>query len=181
MDKELQIIGSIEKVSIGKRVIDIPAKIDTGADSSSIWASYIRVDKDGILRFRLFDEGSRYYTGKVYRRKDYKVAMVKSSTGHKQIRYRTHFTVSLAGRKIKVLFNLSDRSKNTYKVLIGRRTIAGKFVVDVKKNAEKSPKLISRKLTKELQSDPYVFHKKYVANQNNNQHESGRIKKEVKK
>ena len=65
-----EIIGIVELVSIGKRAIDIPAKIDTGADSSSIWASNIRVDKNGVLRFSLFGEGSPYYNGKIYKRKN---------------------------------------------------------------------------------------------------------------
>lgn len=164
MNKELPIIGSSEKISIGKRAVDVLAKIDTGADSSSIWASHIRVGKDGILRFRLFDEGSKYYNGKVYKRRDFKVAVVKNSTGRKQLRYRTYFTITMMGKKIKVLFNLSDRSKNTYKVLIGRRTIAGKFVVDVKKNSINNPRLKSKKLMKELQKNPYEFYKKYRKN-----------------
>lgn len=170
-------IGAIETISIGKRAQGVLAKIDTGADTSSIWASNIRVGKDGILRFRLFGEGSKYYTGKVYKRKDYKVAVVRSATGHEQIRYRTHFTITLNGRKIKVLFNLSDRSKNNYKVLIGRRTIAGKFVVDVKRNPNKMPKIAQTKiLEKELKADPYTFHKRYVRN-NHNRRKSDKIKK----
>jgi len=163
MDKKLQIIGSNERISIGKRAIDVPAKIDTGADTSSIWASHIRVGKDGILRFRLFDEGSKYYSGKVYKRTDYKVAAVRSASGHVQVRYRTHFTITLAGRKIRVLFNLSDRSKNQYPVLIGRRTVVGKFIIDVSRQVfPRSIKSQTKNLNKKLKADPYQFHKKYV-------------------
>ena len=66
--KELGIIGSSERITIAG-IENVPAKIDTGADSSSVWASHIRVTRDGILKFRLFDEGSPYYTGRTLDRK----------------------------------------------------------------------------------------------------------------
>lgn len=131
--KDKQIIGIVEPVSIGQRAINVPAKIDTGADSSSIWASNIRVCQDGSLKFSLFGKGSPYYNGKIFRRTDFSVVQVRSSNGISQTRYRTYFSIKLAGRKIRVLFSLADRSKNTYKILIGRRTISNKFVVDVTK------------------------------------------------
>ena len=99
------IIGRNVRVDFGKRAIGVPAKVDTGADSSSVWASNIRVDKDGVLKFALFGKGSPYYNGKIFKRTDFTVAMVRSSSGHEQIRYRTHFTVTIKGRKIKALFN----------------------------------------------------------------------------
>lgn len=162
----LPIIGIIERVSIGKRAIDVPAKIDTGADSSSIWATNIRIDKAGVLKFSLFGEGSPYYNGKIYKRTDYTASVVRSSNGETQIRYRTAFTVSIAGRKVNVQFNLSDRSRNNYKILIGRRTISKKFLVDVAKGADELPPTNETlRLGGELEKDPYEFHKKYVESQ----------------
>lgn len=125
------VIGRNTRIDFGKRAAGVPAKIDTGADGSAVWASNIRVDKNGVLKFSLFGEGSPHYNGKIFRRTDYSVAMVKSASGHEIIKYRTHFTIRLGGRKMKVLFGLSDRSNHTYPVLIGRRTLQGKFVVDV--------------------------------------------------
>lgn len=165
MNKEKSVIGANEFIDIGKKFIGIPAKIDTGADSSSIWASKIRMEKDGTLKFALFGEGSPHYTGRVFKRTDYKVAAVRSATGEEQIRYRTHFKITLAGRKIKALLNLSDRSRNNFPVLIGSRTISKKFVVDVSKKATELSKSIKTKsLNEELRKDPYQFHKKYVKN-----------------
>ena len=156
-------IGIVEHVSFGQRAIDVPAKIDTGADSSSIWATKIRVGRDGILRFALFGEGSKYYNGKIFKRTDFDVASVKNSNGKSEIRYRTRLVVTIAGRKIRAKFNLSDRSNNTYKVLIGRRTISNKFVVDVSESKSSLPRRAkTRSLTNKLKKDPYNFHKKYV-------------------
>lgn len=160
------IIGIVEHVSIGNRAIDVPAKIDTGADSSAIWATNIRVDKDGVLKFSLFGEGSPYYNGKIYKRSDFSVAAVKSSNGEVQIRYRTHFVVKIAGRKVRVMFNLSDRSRNHYKILIGRRTISRKFLVDVSKGMAELPEASeTSRLKAELQKNPYKFHEKYSESQ----------------
>ena len=161
--KSLPVIGVNELVSIGKRITDIPAKIDTGADSSVIWASKIRVKKDGTLVFALFGEGSPYYTGKVFKRTDYKVSSVKNSFGKNEIRYRTYFPVVIAGKKIRVLMNLADRSNNTFKILIGRRSLTGKFLVDVSKKAVTPPKPVNTiRLNKKSIKNPYKFYKKYV-------------------
>lgn len=156
------IIGRNVKIDFGRRAIGVPAKVDTGADGSSIWASNIRVDKNGILKFSLFGKGSPYYNGKVFRRTDYSVAMVKSASGHEIIKYRTHFTITIAGKKIKALFGLSDRSAHNFPVLIGRRTLSGKFLVDVSMSEVKNPKKTRTiELNKELAEDPRKFYKKY--------------------
>lgn len=157
-----QIIGVTEYVDFGRRAVKVPAKIDTGADSSAVWASKIRVDKDGVLKFALFGEGSPYYNGKIFKRTDYSVVKVRSTTGHEQIRYRTHFKITIGGRKIKVLMNLSDRSKNIFPVLIGRRSLTGKFLVDVSKKNIKIQKVFDIKvMNQELEQDPYQFYLKY--------------------
>lgn len=156
---DLQIIGSTETIRIGR--YEIPAKIDTGADSSAIWASQIEVDQNGILKFVLFDKKSPLYTGKVFKRTDFSIVQVRSTTGHQQIRYRTHFVVYIAGRKIKILMSLSDRSKNHFPALIGRRSISKKFLVDVSQNPPLKYKHKSTSLNQKLQKDKYQFHKQY--------------------
>jgi hypothetical protein len=64
-----------------------------------------------------------------------------------------------------MLMTLADRSNNTFKILIGRRSIAGKFLVDVKKKAVAPPKATkTMALNKKVAKNPYRFHKKYVKN-----------------
>lgn len=157
------IIGTNALIRV-ERVSNVPAKIDTGADSSSVWASNIQVTKDGILEFSLFGPESPLYTGQILRRKDYKVAVVRSSNGAEQIRYRTHITLTIGGRRVVAFCTLSDRTANNFPVLIGRRTIKNRFIVDVSKrdltNPPKNPK--SRTLNQEFVRDPYKFHQKYI-------------------
>ena len=159
---ELEVIGSTEYVSVGK-LDKIPAKIDTGADSSSIWASDIEVKEDGTLTFKLFAKQSPYYTDEVLKSKEYTVSVIRSSNGSEQIRYRTTLPIKIDGHTVKASLTLADRSRNHFPILIGRRTISGRFLVDVSKTAiERPAKTKSPSLNKELEKNPYKFHKKYI-------------------
>lgn len=161
----LPIIGRNALVDLVGYADKIPAKIDTGADSSAIWASNIRVAKNGTLHFTLFDEGSLHYTGEVIKRRHFTVSMVRSSSGHEQIRYRVQLSLRVRGKRIRASFNLSDRSKNDFPILLGRRTLSKKFLVDV---SHLEHKMSSRDKTLELReefaSDPHKFYKKYHGN-----------------
>lgn len=160
---ELEIIGSTEFIDVAG-VKNVPAKIDTGADSSSIWASHIRVTKDGVLHFQLFDKKSPFYTGEDFTRTDFRAVIIRDASGNEQIRYRTHLSLKLHGKKIKALFNLANRSKNNFPILIGRRTISKKFLVDVSKKYATVPvKKCKTKISqKRLDEDPYKFHQEYI-------------------
>ena len=60
MTNEKDIIGRETLVDFTENIVNIPAKIDTGADSSAVWASDIRVDENNLLHFKLFDKSSPY-------------------------------------------------------------------------------------------------------------------------
>ena len=158
----MQVIGRTTSVDfIAEHIPDVPAKIDTGADSSSIWASDLHIDDNGHLSYKLFAKGSVYYTGKTHATSDYDIVLVKSAHGSQQVRYRTKILVSIDGRKIRGTFTLADRSKNTYPVLIGCKTLYKKFIVDVSRGIPVKQKNSSNKLTLELQADPKKFFEKY--------------------
>lgn len=162
MKTQLQTLGSNTTIDFVGYAMGVPAKVDTGADSSSVWASDISVDKDGYLHFKLFGPASDSYSGEEVVRKNFTVARVRSSNGHSEPRYRTHFSIRIGSKRIRALFNLSNRSQNQFPVLIGRRTLSGKFIVDVsqKEHLIKKP-LTSRELREELARDPYEFHQKH--------------------
>lgn len=168
--KGLPIVGASEWVAVGK-YRKVAAKTDTGAQSSAIWASHVTVEKDGTLKFRLFDKGYYLYTGKVFKRTrgNYKVGIIRSSNGAEQIRYRVYLPLTVAGKKIRVLFSLTDRSRNNFPILIGRRSLAGKFIVDpslqhIAKFSVNTHNPATDSLNAELEKDPYKFHQKYVIN-----------------
>lgn len=160
-DKPLEIIGSTELVEIAG-VKNVPAKIDTGADFSAVWASDINMESDGTLSFSLFDTKSPLYNKNRLKTTEYRVIQVRSSHGDKQIRYRVKLPLVINGKTIETIFTLANRSHNSFPVLIGRHTIEDKFLIDVSRAsvARRRP-TNSPKLNQELQADPYGFHQKY--------------------
>ncbi len=158
------IIGRETKVDFKNDATGVPAKIDTGADSSAIWASDIHIDDKNRLCFKLFDEDSPYYTGHEYKRKNYTVSRVKSASGDLTIKFKTHFSIKIKDKSIRASFGLCDRSTHTYPILIGRRTIAGKFLVDVTLHedlVERQKPKVSISLNHQMQKDPQNFYNNF--------------------
>ncbi len=124
-------VGRSEKVALPEYNLKaIPARIDTGATVSAIWASSIKETPEG-LSFVLFDKKSPYYTGEVLTTKTYGKRTVASSMGHTEVRHQLQMLVGIHGRRIRAIMTLADRSKQTYPILIGRNVLRNKFTVDV--------------------------------------------------
>jgi D-alanine-D-alanine ligase-like ATP-grasp enzyme len=129
--KSISHIGRSERVRLPELTKgSIPARIDTGATVTSIWASSIAEVDEG-LSFVLFDTKSPYYTGQRLLVKDYGKRVVSSSMGHVEVRYKIQVLISLHGRRVRATTTLSDRSQQTYPILIGRNVLKNKFIVDV--------------------------------------------------
>jgi glutathione synthase/RimK-type ligase-like ATP-grasp enzyme len=134
MQKHIDTIGTTERVSFPKQhIFDVPAKIDTGADSSSLWASDIQESTEGGLTFVAFGPGSRLYTGTPITTKTFRRVLVKNSFGVIEPRYKARLLLQIGDRKISAWFTLADRAGMKYPVLLGRRLLKNKFVVDVGK------------------------------------------------
>jgi hypothetical protein len=132
---KLDIIGHSEVIDlIDYDILNVPAKIDTGADSSSIWASHIK-ETDKGLKYVLFDMQSPFYTGTpILVVKNFKRVRIINSFGQKELRYKVKLRIRVKGKIVKATFTLSDRSNNSFPVLLGRRLLRNKFVVDVSKS-----------------------------------------------
>ncbi|HSX29775.1 MAG TPA: RimK/LysX family protein [Candidatus Saccharimonadales bacterium] len=127
-----KIIGRVEQVIfpfIGQQPVH--ARIDTGAQTSAIWASVI-TQQDGRLGVVFFGKGHPLYDGVVHYFDDFTYGMVTSSNGQAEPRYKIRLSIKLGGKRIRARFTLADRSTQVYPVLIGRNILRGKFVVDVK-------------------------------------------------
>lgn len=160
--QDLTIIGNNALVTIAG-IKGIPAKVDTGADSSSVWASDISINDAGQLEFTLLGPDHPLYTGERIIVEDYSVQQVRNSTGDVKIRYRVSLMMKVKNRNIQAFFTLADRSRNRFPVLIGRKTLQNKFLVDVSKVAVPRPATFDNAdLTAELQQDPQKFHQKYM-------------------
>ena len=162
MRHNLTIIGSTALISVAG-IEKVPAKVDTGADSSSIWASNINMTPDNHLSFCLFGPESPLYTGEVITTGKYKVQRVRNSTGDISVRYRVSLPIIAEGKRIRANFTLYDRSSNNFPVLIGRKTLKNRFLVDVAKvGTKRPPKMDNSDIEAELAASPQDFHKKYM-------------------
>ncbi|NTW62289.1 hypothetical protein HGB25_02685 [Candidatus Saccharibacteria bacterium] len=130
--KPVMTIGRVETVCLPGIETRVHARIDTGAKTSAVWASKVRI-KNERLYFRLFDEGSNHFSNTDISTGDFSETVVASSNGNSELRYKVKLGIVLKGRKIQASFTLTDRSSQVYPVLIGRNVLRGKFVVDIKK------------------------------------------------
>jgi hypothetical protein len=128
-----------EKLTIGRReTVDFPelglmgitAKIDTGAYTTSLHCHDIR-EENGILYFKLLDPSHPDYNATELTFTDYFQKEIKNSFGEIENRYIIKTSIKIGTKRIKSVISLTDRGTMRYPVLIGRKLLKNKFVVDV--------------------------------------------------
>ncbi|MEI7838738.1 MAG: RimK/LysX family protein [bacterium] len=154
--QNMVVIGSKELISFPRlKVFDVPAKIDTGADTSSVWVSGIKVTREG-LTFKLFNKRNQYYTGETITVPNFETTVIKNSSGLPQKRYKVRMVILVHNRRIRAYFTLADRSTMQYPILLGRRLLTNKFIVDVSKEyIASSPPRKNKKINK-LAKNPKI-------------------------
>lgn len=108
---------------------NISVKIDTGAYTSSIHCENIK-EEEGVLKCTFLDEEHPHYNGREFTFADYDVVFVKSSNGIVQKRYQIQTKIILFERIFKISLSLSARQEMRFPVLVGRKFITKKFIVD---------------------------------------------------
>ena len=131
--KPKTIIGRAERIDFPRGKIEgVPAKIDTGAYRTSVWATNV-YEEDGTLHYTLLGPESPYYSGVELTTETFETVDVENSFGHSEKRYSIMMSIRMHGRRVRTNVTLSDRSNKTYPILVGRKMLKGKFVVDVSK------------------------------------------------
>lgn len=132
---ERKIIGRKEKISLPELGLSLEwAKVDTGAYTSSIHAENIlveAVDGKSVLTFQILLEGHHGFTGKRLAFENFTEKKVKNSFGNAEIRYVIQTRIRIAGEDFVAEFTLSDRSTMRNAILLGRKTLKNRFLVDV--------------------------------------------------
>ena len=145
--RDLKIIGRLESIDFPEwDLIDIDAKIDTGAYTSSLHCHHIKsYEEDGTeyVRFNLLDPSHDTYNDKLFKLPVHRKKVVKSSNGSTEERFVVKTKVRLFDKLLTAELSLTDRSEMRYPVLVGRKLINGRFLVDVSK------KYITKKETEE--------------------------------
>jgi len=134
-----------KKVTLGRKdKVDFPElglkniaiKIDTGAYTSAIHCREItrkKISGKEILLFTLLDPTHAQYITKEYTAKFFKEKQVKNSFGGSEKRYVIEAKIKLFDKIYPIELSLSERGEMRYPVLIGRRFLMGKFIVDCSK------------------------------------------------
>ena len=131
----LQTIGRLESVDFPEwDLYDIDAKIDTGAYTSSLHCHHIKSMKKGdkeYVSFNLLDPSHETYNDKLFELPIHRKKVVKSSNGSTEERFVVKTEIQLFEQTFRAELSLTDRSEMRYPVLIGRKLINGRFLVDV--------------------------------------------------
>ncbi len=127
------LIGRREQVDFPDLgLFDITAKIDTGAYTTAVHCQDI-LEKDGVLHFKLLDPLRPEYSEQDHTAKEFSQKDIKNSFGEIERRYLVKTRVQMGGRIVKCIISLTNRGTMRYPVLIGRKFLKNRFVVDVSK------------------------------------------------
>ncbi|MBN2653310.1 MAG: 30S ribosomal protein S6--L-glutamate ligase [Spirochaetales bacterium] len=123
-------VGRLESVTLpALSLTNIQAKIDTGADSSSLHCeslSFCKEDKSVQFTVETNDKELKTFTYPVS-----KMKWVKSSNGIKEYRFYIKTELEIRDQIYRIEVSLTDRSQMKYQMLIGRQFLHNKFLVDV--------------------------------------------------
>ncbi len=136
--KEKTVIGTTDKIDLVElELMDLPCKIDTGAATSAIHCEKVHlVEKDGVemVCFRLLDPSHPAYNGKEYLVSDFRERKITNSFGNWEYRFVVKTKVRIFEQEFITEFTLSNRGRMKYPILLGKKLLKGRFIVDVSKS-----------------------------------------------
>ena len=127
---QIKLIGRREFVDFPLlSIFGIEAKIDTGAYTSSLHCENITLNNDTVkptLYFTIKQDVVRTFMFEEFTQKK-----IKNSFGEMEERFVIKTIVRIGKKKIWSAISLSKRDNRRYPVLLGRKLLKGKFLVDV--------------------------------------------------
>jgi hypothetical protein len=130
-------IGRSDKADFPElELFELNIKVDTGAYTSSIHCHEIKeIQKDDVwyIKFNLLDPSHEQYNEKEFFFKNYRKKNIKNSFGSIESRYAIKTVITLFNQTFPIELTLSERSDMKFPVLLGRRFLNKKFIVDPSK------------------------------------------------
>lgn len=114
-------------------VFEIKAKVDTGAATSSLHAFRLeRFEKGGLpfVRFEVHPKQRSRRPSIECESPIVRDTAVRNPGGRTELRPVIASTLVIAGQPVEALINLTERDEMGYRLLVGRRTLRNRFVVD---------------------------------------------------
>ncbi len=131
-----------KKIVIGKKdivdfpqinLLELPVKIDSGAYTSSIHcykATEVKVNGVKKLKCYFLSPKNKNYKNCIVVFDDYRTKNVKSSNGISENRYSVKTKVKMFGKLYNIELTLAKRWHMKFQVLLGRKFLSKKFVID---------------------------------------------------
>jgi hypothetical protein len=130
-------IGRAECVDLPDiRLSGLEAKVDTGAYSCSIHChSLEKIEEEGraFIKVTFIHPADKTKEEKVILFENFSTKRIKNSFGHSEKRYMVKTNLEIFGKKYLTEFSLSNRENLRFPLLIGRKFLKARFVVDVSK------------------------------------------------
>lgn len=131
-----------DKMIIGRRdVANLPefglyhvaVKVDSGAYTSSIHVSHceeVSTENGTKLEVIFLDSNHPSFDNEKHYFDLFRVKKVTSSSGQEQMRYFIKCTIELMGKQFKTEFSLTERKGMRYPILLGRKLLNKRFIID---------------------------------------------------
>lgn len=124
------VAGWIERVSLPDQNLTFEAKLDTGADTSSVNARNVRIDPGRgrpRVRFELTDDAGRTVPVEVPLVRQVRIRRAGAPTESRPV---VQLRVCVAGQTVDTEFTVADRGGLSTQMLIGRSLMAGRLLID---------------------------------------------------
>ena len=129
----MNIMGRYDRVDLPELgLYDIHAKVDTGAYTCSLHCHKAEI-VNGKLEFILLDEEHPEFTGMRFSFDKWEKRDIKNSFGEVERRYVIITTIKIFDEDIVAEFSLSNRGSLKFPILIGRKILRDRFLIDVTK------------------------------------------------
>jgi hypothetical protein len=129
----MNILGRYDRVDLPELGLsNIHAKVDTGAYTSSLHCHRAMVT-NGVLEFILLDEEHPEFTGLKFSFREFEERDIKNSFGEVERRFVITATLKIFNEDIATEFSLSNRGSLKFPILIGRKIVRNRFLIDVTK------------------------------------------------
>lgn len=131
IESKRKFLRAVESVKVSFLSKSVMARIDSGAKSSTLHAENINIKEEGGYIYAYFN--TRDEDGKLIKNLKAQVSniiKVRSSNGSISKRPVVNTKLTISGVLIETQVSLYNRSKMKYRLLIGRKTMAGKFFIN---------------------------------------------------
>lgn len=134
---KIRTLGRLEKVSFPELGLsNLEGKIDTGAYTTTLHChdvKVIMVNNNPILVVKLLDPSHQHFSGDEKQFTEFKIKTFRNSFGEQEERYVIKTLVTIGRKKVHAQVSLKCRVNMRFPVLVGRKLLKNRFIIDVSK------------------------------------------------